>query len=85
MSDNKQQIDNVRSNVFMPSEDITIENRKVCRGYDLDNGRDFDALLNTYIHSGFQATAFGEAIEEINKMVGNIFTPLMDGAYFKLD
>ena len=32
-------------------------------------GVDFEALLNTYATTGFQATSFGKAAEEINKMV----------------
>lgn len=41
-------------------------------GYDFQKGPvDFEALLNTYKYTGFQATNFGLAIEEINKMVRN--------------
>lgn len=39
-------------------------------GYDFQKGPvDFEALLNTYKYTGFQATNFGLAIEEINKMI----------------
>jgi deoxyhypusine synthase len=39
-------------------------------GYDFQKGPvDFEALLNAYKYSGFQATNFGYAIEEINKMI----------------
>lgn len=40
-------------------------------GYDWNNGLDYNELLKTYIHSGFQATNFGKAVLEINKMVCN--------------
>lgn len=40
----------------------------VC-GYDFQKGVDFEALLNSYKSMGFQATNFGLAIEEINKMI----------------
>ncbi|KAJ2361555.1 Deoxyhypusine synthase [Coemansia sp. RSA 2610] len=38
------------------------------RGYDFDNGVDYNALLSSYISTGFQATSFGRAVEIINKM-----------------
>lgn len=38
-------------------------------GYDFNNGIDYSALLASYRTSGFQATNFGKAVEEINKMV----------------
>lgn len=39
------------------------------KGYDWNNGIDYDQLLGSYIHSGFQATNLGKAIDEVNKMV----------------
>lgn len=41
------------------------------RGYDWNNGIDYEKLLTSYVHSGFQATNFGNAVNEINKMVRN--------------
>lgn len=38
-------------------------------GYDWSQGLDYNKLLNSYLHSGFQATNFGLACEEINKMI----------------
>lgn len=38
-------------------------------GYDFNQGVNYSELLSTYLHSGFQATNFGLAVEEINKMV----------------
>ena len=39
------------------------------KGYDFNNGIDHHALLNSYLHTGFQATNFGLAIEQINAMI----------------
>lgn len=39
------------------------------KGYDWSKGLDYSALLDSYMTSGFQATNFGRAVEEINKMV----------------
>jgi hypothetical protein len=41
-------------------------------GYDWNKGVNYKALLETYRFCGFQATNFGLAVEEINKMVCNI-------------
>lgn len=38
-------------------------------GYNWDNGINYDQLLKSYLYSGFQATNFGKAVDEINKMV----------------
>ena len=39
------------------------------KGYDLNNGIDYEKILAGYMNTGFQATAFGEAVVEINRMV----------------
>lgn len=41
----------------------------VVAGYEWDNGINYDQLLGSYLNSGFQATNFGKAVDEINKMV----------------
>jgi len=43
-------------------------------GYDWNKGVNYKTLLDTYRFCGFQATNFGLAVEEINKMVRNILT-----------
>ncbi|CAJ0931977.1 unnamed protein product, partial [Mesorhabditis belari] len=39
------------------------------RGYDFNNGVDFDALMKSYLTTGFQASHLGQAIEQINAML----------------
>ena len=46
------------------------EGSETVKGYDFNNGLDYAALLATYKYSGFQATNFGKAVDEINNMVG---------------
>jgi deoxyhypusine synthase len=48
------------------------------KGYDFDDGVDFDRLLDSYKDFGFQATNFGLAVNQINMMVRRCFprTPL---------
>lgn len=41
----------------------------VVEGYDFNNGVNYHELLKSYKNSGFQATNFGNAVDEINKMV----------------
>lgn len=40
------------------------------RGYDFNQGVDHKALLQSLFNTGFQATQFGRAVQEINRMVG---------------
>ncbi|RZC36453.1 DS domain containing protein [Asbolus verrucosus] len=39
------------------------------QGYDWNQGLNYDKLLNSYLYTGFQATNFGLAVNEINKMI----------------
>uniref|UniRef100_A0A023F8D9 deoxyhypusine synthase n=1 Tax=Triatoma infestans TaxID=30076 RepID=A0A023F8D9_TRIIF len=48
----------------------------VVKGYDWNLGINYDALLETYKYSGFQATSFGLAVEEIMKMLKSRERPL---------
>ena len=49
-------------------EILPVEPVKV-RGYNFNDGTDYHKLLQSFRTSGFQATNFGIAVEEINKMV----------------
>lgn len=60
---------NARSVVFMPSNSASLEGSSKVSGYDFNNGVDYNKILNSYLTTGFQATNFGKAIQEINKMV----------------
>lgn len=39
------------------------------KGYNFSEGLDYDKLLQAYRHTGLQASSFGLAVEEINRMV----------------
>ncbi len=47
----------------MPKDSETV------KGYDFDKGLDYHALLKSYRTSGFQATNFGLAVEQIDAML----------------
>ena len=38
-------------------------------GHDFNSGRGLDAIMGAMLTSGFQATALGQAVEEVNRMV----------------
>ncbi|KAJ3411894.1 hypothetical protein HDV05_001529 [Chytridiales sp. JEL 0842] len=49
--------------VAMPETSVEV------KGYDFNQGINYKELLGSFKTSGFQATAIGQAIEEINKMI----------------
>ncbi|XP_038063443.1 deoxyhypusine synthase-like [Patiria miniata] len=63
--------------LFVPSEDMPTDSVPV-RGYDFNQGIDYHKLLKSYRTSGFQATNFGLAVEEINKMLDKKAVPLSE-------
>ena len=54
--------------VFVKSENMPDDSIKVL-GYDFNNGIDYHKLLQSYASTGFQATKFSQAVDQINKMV----------------
>jgi len=52
--------------VLVKSEKLT---SPIVEGYDFNKGVDYEALLDSYITTGFQAQEFGKAINEINRML----------------
>lgn len=47
-------------------------------GYDWNEGIDYNKILESYKYAGFQATNFGLAVDEINKMLESKKIPLTD-------
>ena len=58
----------VKDAILAPSDPVPEDSEEV-RGYDFSVGVDYDALLDSYRTTGFQATNFGKAVKEINQMV----------------
>lgn len=54
--------------VLKKTETVTYLKETV-RGYDFKDGIDYEKILGSYIKCGFQATNFGLAVNEINKML----------------
>lgn len=66
--------------VFVPSQDLPngYSNTAIVAGYDWENGIDYNKILESYARSGFQATSFGKAVDEINKMLKCRSIPLTE-------
>ncbi|KAK9534956.1 hypothetical protein VZT92_007369 [Zoarces viviparus] len=60
--------------VLKPSCDLPEDTLKI-RGYDFNQGVDLQAVLKSYITTGFQASSLGLAIEEINLMIEKRLEP----------
>lgn len=45
------------------------ENTYEIKGYDLNKGLDYNKILESYLQTGFQATNFARAVNEVNRMV----------------
>ncbi len=54
--------------VLKPSCELPEDMPKI-RGYDFNQGVDLQAVLRSYLNTGFQASSFSLAIQEINQMV----------------
>jgi len=56
----------ITDSVFVQSEAVQSQ---VVQGYDFNNGVDYDALLDSFVTTGFQAMNLGRAIEEVRAML----------------
>ena len=63
MNKNKDQI--VKKNIFFDSDE---PNGPTIKGYDFDNGIDYDKIIDSFATTGAQASHLSEAIRIINKM-----------------
>ena len=54
--------------VLVHSGALPVEPVEVC-GYDFNDGIDYSKLLTSFYTTGFQATNFARAVNEINRMV----------------
>jgi deoxyhypusine synthase len=53
----------------VPTE--TVPDTAIIKGHDFSKCSDLDSIMSAMITSGFQATALGQAIEEVNRMVSS--------------
>lgn len=57
--------------VLRPSQELPQGVNVEVRGYDFNEGVDYNALLESYASTGFQATHFASAVNLVNKMVNS--------------
>lgn len=68
------QVPSVARDAVLKESDALPDDMPQIRGYDFNQGVDHRALLHSYLTTGFQASSFAMAVQEINKMVSsNIF------------
>jgi len=63
------EIPQVVKDAVLVSSELMPSGSSEVKGYDFSNGVNYHALLESYRTTGFQASNFGKAVEEINKMV----------------
>ncbi len=61
-------MDDERLAVFVKSN-FEQEDRVEVKGYDFNQGVDYDEIIKSFKNTGFQATNFNLAVDEINKML----------------
>uniref|UniRef100_A0A0N5ADW6 deoxyhypusine synthase n=1 Tax=Syphacia muris TaxID=451379 RepID=A0A0N5ADW6_9BILA len=52
------------------------------KGYDFNNGIDYNSLFESYLTTGFQASNLAMAIQEVNAMLAARDEPLVDGEQY---
>lgn len=52
----------------MPSEELP-DDAVTIKGWDFNQGNTLDQLMQSMLQTGLQATALGQAINEVNRMV----------------
>lgn len=61
---------NLQDAVLVKSEkDEFIVDKNIVKGYDFNQGVNYDKLFESYLNTGFQATNFAKAVKEINNML----------------
>lgn len=64
----EQCVENARNAAYIQSASVSFLKQKVV-GYDWNQGVDYNKILKTYLNTGFQATNFGLAVQELNRMI----------------
>ena len=73
---NAEKVPDIATDAVLVRSEQMPEDAKIVKGYDFNAGLDHHALLHSFLHSGFQATNFGLAVEQINAMIKKREEPL---------
>ena len=66
--DKDKALEFLTENVYVKSVE-KLEDGVPVKGYDFNKGLDYEQVFKSYINTGFQATAVGQAIDAINSMI----------------
>ncbi|KAJ4932280.1 hypothetical protein JOQ06_010705 [Pogonophryne albipinna] len=77
-------ISNAREAVLKPSCELPEGTLKI-RGYDFNQGVDLQAVMDSFITTGFQASNLGLAFQEINQMIEKRLEPVEEAEGKKTD
>lgn len=69
MSKSKEEEPSIAKDAVLCESEQLPKDTPIIKGFEWNNGINHEELLNSYLHSGFQATNFGKAVQELNKMV----------------
>lgn len=69
---------NVAKNAVLQKSNFDLKEKVVVKGYDFNNGVNYEEILKSFATTGFQATNFNLAVEEINKMLKTRNEPLSE-------
>jgi len=67
-SNPEPQVNAAKDAVLVESKEVP-DDVPVVRGYDFNQGIDYDRLLQSFAVTGYQATHFGRAVEIVNAML----------------
>lgn len=71
-----EKVPNLATDAVLVKSESMPEGSEEVKGYDFNQGVDHHKLLQSYLTSGFQATNFGLAVEQINAMIAKKQEPL---------
>lgn len=60
---------NIAKDAVLQKSSFDLKDATVVKGYDFNKGVNYEEILKSYSTTGFQATNFGCAVDEINKML----------------
>ncbi|XP_016425468.1 deoxyhypusine synthase [Sinocyclocheilus rhinocerous] len=79
MADHQAEAPSVARDAVLKESIALPEDMPQIRGYDFNRGVDHRALLQSFLSTGFQASNFGLAVQEINKMIEKRLEPVQEG------
>ncbi|GCB85191.1 hypothetical protein scyTo_0025806, partial [Scyliorhinus torazame] len=71
-----ESIPSVALDAVLKPSGIMPEGSLQIKGYDFNRGIDYQALMQSYLTTGYQASSFGQAVQQINVMIEKKLEPL---------